>query len=207
MAKTMTAAAAVIIAAADEDSALQKRGMMAEAKEAKTTLRPSTCGKAASTSGIITKMLQAAGDDGVELARQLTKAVFSCSVIPSDWEESFSLNLYKDSGEALDHGNYRGLKLRDHVMKLLEWVLDSYINEMVNIDKIQFDFVSGKGTTDAIFIISQLKKYMAANKWLYFAFIVLEKAFDHVPRKVLWWALRSCCEFGILIRPYIIHPW
>ena len=50
----------------------------------------------------------------------------------------------------------------------------------------------GRGTTDAIFIIRQLQeKYIAANKPLYFAFVDLEKAFDRVPRKVLWWALRS----------------
>ena len=29
------------------------------------------------------------------------------------------------------------------------------------------------------------------KKPLYFAFVDLEKAFDGVPRKVLWWALRS----------------
>ena len=28
------------------------------------------------------------------------------------------------------------------------------------------------------------------HKPLYFAFVNLEKAFDRVPRKVLWWAMR-----------------
>ena len=77
-------------------------------------------------------------------------------------------------------------------MKLLERVLDSFIQEMVDIDAMQFGFVLGRGTTDAIFIIRQLQeKYIAANKPLYFAFVDLEKAFDRVPRKVLWWVLRS----------------
>ena len=71
-------------------------------------------------------------------------------------------------------------------------MLDSVIREMVEIDTMQFGFVPGHGTTDAIFIIRQLQeKYIAANKPLYFAFVDLEKAFDRVPRKVLWWALRS----------------
>ena len=49
-----------------------------------------------------------------------------------------------------------------------------------------------EGTTDAIFVVRQLQeKYLAANKRLYMAFVVLEKAFDRVPRKVIWWALRK----------------
>jgi len=32
---------------------------------------------------------------------------------------------------------------------------------------------------------------IAAKKPLYFAFIDLEKAFNSVPRKVIWWAMRS----------------
>ena len=36
------------------------------------------------------------------------------------------------------------------------------------------------------------EKYLAAkNKPLYFAFMDLEKAFDRVPREVLWWAMRT----------------
>ena len=63
---------------------------------------------------------------------------------------------------------------------------------MVNINEIQFGFLPGRGTTDAIFIVRQLQeKYIAANKLHYFAFIHLEKARDRVPRKVPWWASSS----------------
>ena len=45
-------------------------------------------------SGITAEILKAASKEGVELARQLTEAVFSCGVIPVDWKESSILNLY-----------------------------------------------------------------------------------------------------------------
>ena len=47
-------------------------------------------------------------------------------------------------------------------------------------------FMSGLGTSNAIFIVCQLQeKHLAANKPLYMAFLDLEKAFDHVPQDVI----------------------
>ena len=46
---------------------------------------------------------------------------------------------------------------------------------------MQFGFMPGRGTTDAIFIATQLQKtFLDKNKNFYFAFIDLEKAFDRV---------------------------
>ena len=68
-------------------------------------------------------------------------------------------------------------------MKLLERVLDFFIREVVNINEMQFRFVPGRGTTDAIFIIHQLQgKHITAKKLLYFVFVGLEEAFDRVPK-------------------------
>ena len=70
--------------------------------------------------------------------------------------------------------------------------MDGLIRQVVSIDDSQFGFVPGRGTTDAIFVVRQLQeRYLAANKRLYMAFVDLEKAFDRVPRKVIWWALRK----------------
>ena len=76
--------------------------------------------------------------------------------ITREWNESIILNLYKGKGNALGRSYYRGLNLRDQVMELHELVLDSFIREIVDIDSKKFYFVSGRSTTDAIFIIRQL---------------------------------------------------
>ena len=51
----------------------------------------------------------------------------------------------------------------------------------MKIDSMQFGFMAGKSTTDAIFIVRQLQeKYLVRNKELWMAFVDLEKAFDRV---------------------------
>ena len=48
-----------------------------------------------------------------------------------------------------------------------------------------------RGTTDVIFILHQLQeKHVGKHKLLYFTFVDLEKSFEQVPRKILWWAMR-----------------
>ena len=57
---------------------------------------------------------------------------------------------------------------------------------------MQFGFMPGKGTADAIFIMRQVQeRRQAGKKKLYYAFVDLEKAFDRVPREVVRWALRK----------------
>ena len=113
--------------------------------------------------------------------------IISEGCIPTDWQESFIVNLYKDKGDALNRGNYICLELIEQVMKVLERVVEKPIRQKIEIDEMQCGFMSGRGTTDAIFIVRQLQeKHLAANKPLYMAFIDLEKAFDRVPRDVIW---------------------
>ena len=101
------------------------------------------------------------------------------------------VNVYKGMGDALTCGSYRGIKLLEHAMKVLEKVIEGFVRKIVKIDSMQFGFMAGRSTTDTIFIVRQLQeKYLAKNKDLWMAFVDLEKAFDRVPREVVWWALR-----------------
>ena len=56
---------------------------------------------------------------------------------------------------------------------------------------MKFGFMGGRGTNDAIFIMHQpQEKYLNAGKNLFSTFVDLEKAFDRVPRRVIWWVIR-----------------
>ena len=60
-------------------------------------------------------------------------------------------------------------------MKGIERVIEKIIRKRNSIDDMQFGFMPGRGTTDAIFILRQLQeKHLAKNKKLYFAFVDLE---------------------------------
>ena len=143
-------------------------------------------GKAPGPSGIVVEMILAASDMGASMIRDLAAAIICDGKIPSDWEQSFIVCLYKGKGDALERDNYCCLKLTEQVMKILERIVDGLIRQLVSIDDSQFGSVPGRGTTDAIFVVRQLKeKYLAANKRLYMAFVDLEKEFDRVPRKVI----------------------
>ena len=122
-------------------------------------------GKAAGPSGIVVEMIKAAGDTGATMIGDLATAIIRDGKVPTDWEESFIVCLYKGKGDALDRGNYQGLKLTEQAMKILERIC-------------RWSHKTGG-------------VYLAVNKRLYKAFVDIEKAFDRVPRKVIWWALRK----------------
>ena len=158
-------------------------------------------GKTAGPSGIVVEMIKAAGDRVANMIRDLATAIICDGKVPTDWEQSFIVCLYKGKGDLLDRGNYRGLELTKQTMKILERIIDGLIRQKVSIDDSQFGFVPVRGTTDAIFVVRQLQeKYLAVNKRLYMAFVDLEKAFYRVPRKVIWCALRKLGDEEWIVR-------
>ena len=149
-------------------------------------------GKAAGPSGVAAEMLKASPDICCKIIADSMNAIISEEKVQADWSDSIIVSLFnKGKGDALDLNNYRGLKLTDHVLKVIERVVENIIREIVNIDEMQFGFCPGRGTTDEIFVLRQLQeKYLTKHRKLYMAFADLEKAFDKVSQKVLWWALR-----------------
>ncbi|XP_065321085.1 uncharacterized protein LOC135928558 [Gordionus sp. m RMFG-2023] len=96
-------------------------------------------------------------------------------------------------GDPLEEcGNYRGIKLTCHSLKLMERILVTRLKNEVEISANQFGFVASKSTIDPIFALRQMMdKYGEKKRNIHMFLIDLEKAYDTVPRNLIWWCLRK----------------
>ena len=111
--------------------------------------------------------------------------------MPELWKRSTVVPLHKGKGNVLECGNYCTIKLLEHGMKVVERVFEKRLRKMVEIREEQHGFVTGKGTTDATFILRQLQeKYLENDKELHLVFVGLEKASDRMPKVLIERSLR-----------------
>ena len=123
---------------------------------------------------------------------ELCQRVLDGRGIPDEWKTSVIVPIFKGKGDVRSCGSYRRVKLLEHAIKIVERVLGKRIRTLVNLNEMQFGFMPGKGTVDAIFIVRRMQEeYQKKDKKLYMCFVDMEKAFDRVPRKVMEWAMRK----------------
>ena len=100
-------------------------------------------GKAAGPSGIVIEMIRLAGKEIIKSITNFANSFIKQGCISSDWNLSYIVSLYKGKGDVLYRDNYIDLKIPDHVMKIIERVLDLVIRSQVDIDSMQFGFRLG----------------------------------------------------------------
>ena len=170
-------------------------------KEITEAMQKMKSGKAAGLSEVSVEMIRASGDVGIKVMMDLCQRVLDGKGMPEDWKTSVIISISKGKGDVMSCDSYRGIKLLEHAMKIVERVLEKRIRSLVILDEMQFGFMPGKGTVDAIFIVRRMQEeYQKKEKKLYMCFVDLEKAFDRVPRKVLEWAMRKKGLLEIMIQ-------
>ena len=106
--------------------------------------------------------------------------------MPVEWPLGIAVPIFKGKCNTRNCSCYRAVKLLEHGMKVVEWVLEKRLCRVVTVDEMQFGFTPERGTIDAVFILRRMQEdYHDKGKMLYMCFVHLEKAFDIVERKVL----------------------
>ena len=174
----------------DEQSMVEGPIMGVKSSDVKEALHKMKCGKARGPSGVTSDLLKWAGEVGVQELTKIFQSIEKEGKMPSEWDNSYTIPVFKGKGDALLCGKYRGVRLLEHGMKLWEKILERRLKEVIEIDENQFGFQQGKSTTDAILVVRQLQEKYGEKRKLYHVFVDLEKAFDRVPREMIVWALR-----------------
>ena len=112
--------------------------------------------------------------------------------MPEEWRRNVLIPIYKNKGDTQCCGNYRGIKLTSHTMKVWKRIIEARLRDRVEISKQQYGFMPGKGNTYAMFALKMLmKKYRKGQRELYCAFVDLKKAYDRVSQEELWYCMRK----------------
>ena len=75
---------------------------------------------------------------------ELCWCVLDSRIMHDEWKTSVIEPIFKEKCNVISCGSYRELKLLEHVMKIVERLLEWQIRTLVNLNKIQFGLMSGK---------------------------------------------------------------
>ncbi|GJZ77843.1 retrovirus-related pol polyprotein LINE-1 [Tanacetum coccineum] len=127
------------------------------------------------------------GDEGIFWLTSLFDKIFTSTKMPKEWRLSDVIPILKNKSDAQVCNNYRGIKLLSHTMKLWERVIERRLRRETTVFENQFGFMPGRSSIEAIHLIrSLMEKYRERQRDLHMTFLDLEKAYDNVPRELIW---------------------
>lgn len=160
--------------------------------EVKVALGKLKSGKALGPDNIPIEGFKALGNTGAQFLANLFNNILKTGVMPNEWRDSYMIPIYKMKGDIQDCNNYRGIKLMSHTFKVWEKVIEKRLRSLVQIRENQFGFMPERSTADALNSVRRLmERFKEREEDLHMCFIDLEKAFDKVPRTLVWKCLKE----------------
>ncbi|TWW56043.1 hypothetical protein D4764_08G0000300 [Takifugu flavidus] len=139
---------------------------------------------------------------GLSWLTRLCNIAWTSGAVPLDWQTRVVVPIFK-SGDQRVCSNYKGITLLSLPGKVCARVLEKRIRLIVEplIEEEQCGFLPSRGTTDQLFTLAGvLDGGWEFAQPVHMCFVDLEKAYDRVPRSVLWGVLREYGVEGPLIR-------
>ena len=120
-------------------------------EEVKNKLRRMKKGKAAGPDELPVKVWKCMEKMGIRFLTRLFNKLLMGEQMPEEWRRNVLIPIYKNKGDSQCCGNYRGIKLISHTIKVWERIIEARLRDRVEISKQQYGFMPGKGTIDAMF--------------------------------------------------------
>ena len=115
--------------------------------EIEMALRNMRHGKVTGPDNLPVEVWKSLGRTGVNFLKEALNKITDEEKIPDIWRKSILIPIYNNKGDIMNCGNYRGIKLMCHSMKLYEREHENRLRNIVSISEEQFGFVKGKSTT------------------------------------------------------------
>ena len=98
------------------------------------------------------EMINASGKVVIDVMMKVCQRVLDGKKVPKDWKISVMVPIYNGKGDVMNCSTYRGVKLLEYGIKIIERVLEKRIRALVEVDDMHtLDLCQEEGTAYALF--------------------------------------------------------
>ena len=114
-----------------EEAEVINEEVICVSREVKNALRRMKKDKAAGPDELPVEVWKCMGKMGIKFLTRLFRRLLMSERMPEEWRRSVLIPIYKNKGDAQCCGNYRGIKLMSHTMKLWERIIEARLKDRV----------------------------------------------------------------------------